>query len=525
MRNRIGVLFLALATLYAAVAATCALTRRPAGQPPGKPTTFGAAPVQPTTVASNPWFNVAAWFIDPANSSTCAADTNDCQASSGSAPHCPCLTFNQIVGRWGTYSPRIQQQTIITWLSSQSGGGDAVKLQPYIESGGQLIILGTATTAATVNINGAGFQAKSYSSNLELNANLTASGAVGQFLNNQTHASVAWAFKFVSANVFGVSQPLNPNATPASVYPIPEVDTWTNGGGGDSVKLQTFPLVDLVDLEPRSDDSQGVAPCVVAGVTVMAPNATIGSDNFTIGPNVTLQSVRSLKAINVVAPNVGSLAWADASAGIVVPATACINCALEAGMTVNGGGYVENGFGSVFQVIGGYLHSPAFGQGGGAGTTSLQHTSLDGDVILAGGNIDGGTGNIAVLGGSFGLVDVEGTIDGTGQIAMLSNYTGGNNFGLTLWGGGSLSLYGPALLNYGQHTTTAVATFLLSGGLQLKGHSTACSLGLGPGPATWNCGISLTPAALDAPVGASGFGGLASDGAGTSYVNVTNTGR
>lgn len=521
MRNRIWILLLALATLYAAVAATCALARRPAGEPPGKPKTFGAAPVQPTTVASNPWFNVAAWFIDPANTTGCAADTNDCQNGTCSGTHAPCLTFNQIVGRWGTYSPRLQQQTIIEWLSSQSGSGDAVKLQPYIESGGQLIILGAATTAATVNINGAGFQAKSYSLNRELQANLTASGAEGQFLNNQTHASVAWAYKFISSNVFAVSQPLNPNTTPPSVFPIPEVDTWTNGGGGDSVKLQTFPLVDLVDLEPQSTTGQGVAPCVVAGVTVMESNGVIGSDSFTVNSYVTLQSMRSLKVINVVTPNVGSLAYADASAGIVVPATACINCALEGGMTVNGGSIPYEGLGPVFQVVGGFIHSPVFGQGSNQGTTTLVSTNLDGDVIVAGGLIDGGTGAVFMQGGALGLVDMQGVMSTAGSVTTQGVYTGGNNHGQTVWGAGELIVASGQLnYNFGGNSLTAVNTFLLSGGLGLGAGSTACSVGVGPGPSTWNCGITLTPTALDAANGASGFGGLATDGAGSAIINL-----
>lgn len=511
-------LLLVLTGLYVVGAVTVLLVDKVRSTVQGPGIKLTAGPVQPTTVANNPWFKVATWDIDPANSTGCASDQNDCQRSScGGTGQGPCLTFNGgIIARWGTYQPRLQQQTTITWISSQSGTGDAVKLQPYIESGGQLIILGTATTAATVTINGATFQAKSYGSNHELQANLTASGAEGQFLNNQTHASVAWSYKQVSGNIYAISQPLNPNATPASVYPVPEVDTWAST---DSVKLQTFPLVDLVDLEPQSDDSQGVAPCVVAGVTVMAPNATIGSDSFTVGPNVTLQSMRSLKTLNVVDPNVGSLAFADASAGIPVPATVCLNCALEGGVTVNGGSIPFEGLGPIFGMVGGYMHSPAFGQH--TGTTTLVATSLDGDVIVAGGPIDGGTGAVFINGGSLGLVDIQGVISAVGSVTMNGNYSGGNNSGQTLWGGGEyIVASGQLQYNFGGNSLTAVNTFLLAGGLGLGGGSTACSVGVGPGPAAWNCGITITPAAIDAPVGASGFGGLATDGAGSAIVNA-----
>ena len=507
---------LALVAMYAAVVSTATLARRPAAEPPGRPAApskLAAAPVQPSTLTNNPWFNVGLWVIDPANSTGCASDNNDCQRTTcGGTGQGPCLSFNGgPVSRWGTYSPRLQQQTIIEWLSSQSGGGDPVKLRPYIENGGQLIILGNATTVATVTISGAGFQSKNYASNQELQANLTASGAEGQFLNNQTHASVAWAYKSVSSNVFALSQPLNPNTTPITSFPAPEVDTWAST---DSVKLQTFPLVDLVDLEPQATDNNHTSsPCTVSAVTVMESNGIVGSDNFTVGSNVLLQSLRSLKVINLVAPNVVSLP----GMGPLV----CLNCALEAGMLVNGGAYVAEGQGIVVQVVGGFLHAPAFGQlpSVGIGVPSISNASLDGDVILVGGLIDGGEGPIAVQGGSMGLVDVQGTITLSGQAIVNGVYSSGNNDGFTIWGAGILNLAGPSQLTYGQLATTAVNTFLLSGGLSINNTVKACSLGTGAA-AAWNCNISLTPAALDAAVGIAGFGGLATDGAGASFLNI-----
>jgi len=74
-----------------------------------------------------------------------------------------------------------------------------------------------------------------------------------------------------------------------------------------------------------------------------------------------------------------------------------------------------------------------------------------------------------------------------------------------IWGPGHLDV---AFGQLEYPATQAVATFLLTGPMTINGESTACSYTVAA-PSVINCGISITPAHLDAAAGAAGFGGNA----------------
>src|SRR6266567_5503133 len=80
------------------------------------------------TVRPNRAWTQAAWFVDPLNVTGLASDKND-----GTTALTPVLTYNGgVAARWGTYSPRLRQNTTITFLSRQPDGTDPIICNPYV---------------------------------------------------------------------------------------------------------------------------------------------------------------------------------------------------------------------------------------------------------------------------------------------------------------------------------------------------------------------------------------------------------
>jgi hypothetical protein len=82
-----------------------------------------------------------------------------------------------------------------------------------------------------------------------------------------------------------------------------------------------------------------------------------------------------------------------------------------------------------------------------------------------------------------------------------------------IWGPGQFYANAGAFVSY---TTSATATFIQTGAMFIAGSGTACSYSSG-----LNCGISITPTAIDAPAGVAGFGGTAFSLGGGVITNVS----
>src|SRR5579883_2268722 len=241
---------------------------------------LGAPPVIPST------WTVPAWFVDPANSSGTASDANSCTSSGA-----PCLTWHQINDiRWECQGnpvacPRLRQNTTITWLSSQSGNADPVYIRWAIENGAVTQITGTPTTVGTGTL--ANNTAKNKATPQLLQQSVaTVTLAAHEFIVNSTHASSAWTYKNVAGAVWSLSQPLTTPAVPMTLFPT-ENNSWANS---DNVTVETFPTVDLVDVEPILADFNGSFNNVltVSHVTVLDPNGT-ASDGMHVGAHVQFQ--------------------------------------------------------------------------------------------------------------------------------------------------------------------------------------------------------------------------------------------
>ena len=72
------------------------------------------------------------WYIDPSNISGAASDANNCTSRAT-----PCVTWAEIVARWGTNAPHISAATVITFMSSQTAPWtDPVVWMPYQDAYG-----------------------------------------------------------------------------------------------------------------------------------------------------------------------------------------------------------------------------------------------------------------------------------------------------------------------------------------------------------------------------------------------------
>lgn len=414
----------------------------------------------------------AAWYIDPANSSTCASDTNKtCSiATCGTSGDGPCVTYAQVAARWGTYAPRIRQATVVTFLSSQPDNTDPVIWKPYVENGGYTEIAAALPTAAQTGTL-ASVVAKNRATPQLLNATIGAGGAAGQLIVNTTHPSRAFLYTNSSGNAWNMTQPIAPLTIPFNPFPAgTEVDTWANG---DAFSVYTLLSVDVVDYEPTW----------VAGVTSVA-----GDSGFIYQvsvPAIGQSPQLNLNANIVVLDSVLNPTTTVTSQDVGIQGFFAINVYDPFALYCSGPASINSNVQSFFMIRGGFqiiLVAPAI--------------SMSRDVIFG----------IGTYGVSMGVGN-----------ALLSNfYISATNtwdaYGITqvtapVWGPGTLNAVGQGRIKYPTGSGAAAAN-LLTTGLQINQGTTACSHSNAT-PDVVSCGITLSAANLDAAQGASGFGGLA----------------
>jgi hypothetical protein len=425
----------------------------------------------------------AAWYIDPANSTTCASDTNKtCSlATCGTAGDGPCLTYAQVAARWGTYAPRIRQATVVTFLSSQTDNTDPVIWKPYVENGGYTEIMAALPTAAQTGTL-ASVVAKNRATPQLLNATIGAGGVTGQLIVNTTHPSRAFLYTNSAGNAWNMTQPLAPLTIPFNPFSAgTEVDTWANG---DAFSVYTPYTVNIVDYEPTW----------VAGVT-----SVTGDSGFIYQTSVpaTGQSPQiNLNANVIVLDSVFNPTATVSSTDIGTQGFFEINVYDTNSLYYSGPPVILNSIGSFFTIRGGF------------------------QIVMAGQSVSISRDTIFGLGASGFTV-------GLGN-ALLSNfYISATNviaaYGITqvtapVWGPGTLSAAGQGRIKYPSGGGAAAAN-LLTTSLQINEANTACSH-TAASPDVVSCGITVSAANLDAAQGVAGFGGLAYVPGGGSITNL-----
>jgi hypothetical protein len=426
------------------------------------------------------------WYVDPSNASGNASDNNNCTMSST-----PCLTWHEINDhRWGCQGspiacPRLRQTTTITFLSSHTDTTDPVYFLPAIETTGTVSIQGTAPTVAASGVILSGTTAKSRvaGANSLLITNLGASGAPNQLVQNITHPSRAWAFKSLGSNSFSMTQPITSASVPGASTPPAEVDSWVNG---DSVNLLQPVAINLVVSNPTFSETNPATTFNVINLyqfNVLNPSAP--ADQAYFGPFNLLQEMSVSRVSNIFngySNNSNTLR----SYNVIFPGS--INST------------------SSFWAFGGYMSGTLSNAGG--------PTLLDEDVIVTEGGIDqyGGEMNLSLayldknIRVHFGRLIGESSFFGGPVIYGAASQT------ISILGASHFSIFG------GTFTSAFTAPALISPGVLINSAATACSH-TNASPDVANCGITTTPAHLDAAAGVAGFGGNAYNPGGASVAN------
>ena len=412
---------------------------------------------------------VASWFVDPQNVSGCASDGNTCQSktcASGSVG--PCLTFTQIVSRWGTTHPQTAQNTVVDFLSPHTTTTDRIDVVPaFVNTGNQQTTFLTFTIQAETPTPCTGTLSSLNAKNRSLttsSAMLAASSscftAVGLTVKNITRGTQAMTSQQVTGTNYSLTQPVNTTS-------FAEDDTWTNG---DSISV--YAPMNLF-FGTIGADSSGFDEIILNNVSAWAPSG-VGNNYLRVaGGSATLMEYSSAQTDII-----------DSSYG------------LDVFSSVLRGSFVSIG------------NAP-----------SMQASAILSTVSWTGasGTVSSDTEWINRSGLMF-FQTLGGTIS-NGGFYLDAAFLGGHGFTEIA---PSTVVYGPGGIFVGQafeyNTSSAASTFHLAAGVACSnasgpfGGAAACSSTnpTGSGASVTNCGIAITNTALDTcPASSTAFCNLA----------------
>jgi hypothetical protein len=405
--------------------------------------------IAPVGLVGLPSWLIPNWWIDPVGGS----DTNN-----GTSTLTPLRTWKRLTQLWGTVSPVLNQNTTITFLSAHDDNSDPVVFTPITAF--TVAIVAAAPTVVTSGVVLASVTPKStvVGSNSLLIADLGATAAVGQLVQNTTlgKESRAWVYANISGTIYSLTQPLTLQSvgSPSST----NVDTW---GDGDTVDLLTPIAVNISLFGPNFTTSAGAG--YLFQITCLDPAP---SSLMSVGP-ITLMDCFSYRQITAAPAQVAQSVTINLS-----------NVYTNAGCDIIGGLQVTAGGGNVFASYtltgqGSFQNDHIFGGWSMYGGIGIAQCYLDNSIILV-------NGSIALFGILYGSLGGGVELQGSSRFALVS----------------------------GSFTSAFTAPALIAPGIVLNGSSFASSH-TNASPDVFYSGIQTTPAHLDAPAGAAGFGGTA----------------
>jgi hypothetical protein len=462
---------------------------RQARKPPTNPPKKLKAPFNPATPPS--WL-IPNWYIDPANSTGCAADTNSCTSASCAAGGVgPCVTWGQIVKRYGTLSPVLAQNTTYTFLSSQSTDADPVSFSP-ISNTGNILFTGNLTSIATGTF--AAVTAKNRNAGQLWNVNLGTSPTplLGHLAQDTVNSSFFWIYKTIAGDVVSISQPLASSVgmgtapfgvapNPYALPPLPELDTIALH---DAYTVYSMPQVVFGNIKATIDEynvssyGNGIQ---IQHIEIIDPQGIGLLDPLYVGQNVGFIEVKIDKPLNT------TTAWNDNLQGW----NNTYFLTLQPGSAA-----------SQSDVIGGvgdfFCNAPPAGQ--------YFAPTFDGDIIFTGGQVQ------FVCNMGLVYMDNPDGFEVDGIMSMGPLYSSVGPPGGAIWGStqNGVCSYQGGLINYGADSpdATATNTFLMDGGLCISSLTTAYSVSA---MGTWLGGVPITQKNLDHTIADGGFGGCAVD--------------
>ena len=397
------------------------------------------------------------WWVDLRGTLPTSSDQND-GLTAGTA----LLTKAEIARRWGSWAPRLDGIAVqVNFLGNDVDGSDPWLAEPILTGGASLGLVGTAPVAAFTGTLLA-VTAKARASNQALESTFTTtSGALAsnmRLVNTTRGNSVAYAVRDTGGGNWLLSQPFAP--PPIGSAALVEVDTWANGDAIEGFTLQNVAIGRVMGI-----NSDATSPALGHFVVRCALPAFSGNDPVELGQDVQSALVECIVNRDPISQPEGFLG----------PVLA--NCYVN-GILTSGGGiagaHISGG------VYAGFL---AFLGGG---------EIFDQDVVLEASTIFSSAG--VTFGNVFG--------DGSAMSLSGNNVVQG---GSVLYGTMTISIVkGDVLYPPPAATSLVGVTPRING--SLVGYS---NLTGGGGVVTVHGGIALTPANMDAPAGAAGFGGLA----------------
>lgn len=418
---------------------------------------------------TNPAWNVSGWWIDPVNGH---------DGNSGQTSGAPLKTWNQLIQLFGTNSPSINQNTTITWLSSQSDNTDPVIFTPYLNNGATVTITGNSTVVATGTLSSVTAMNRATPQLWQANIGVAVAPYVipgegvtsTQAIFSIATGVYAWPYYQVSTDVCTFTQPLS--FTSINGFGIP--NTLSSISNGNAYSFVQWPAVNFVKLEATimeynvSTFNNGIQ---VNNLHFFDPQGVF-SDNVYIGNYVSLIECNVDKTIINTTYTTDLLTYFQ-------------NCSFNGGIETPPGASIIGGFSNGLNSQG--ANSVTFGP------------VIDGNHIINGA-LDKTTTNVGSI---FIASGFSYESDSVSQVGAYSAY--GSGTGAALWGPGALLVTKQGAFMY-PGTSSATGYFLLKGGMQINSSTTAYSISA---TGTWIGGIGISPVSLQIAAGPTGFGGVA----------------
>ena len=197
---------------------------------------------------------VPLWVTDGQNVTGCANDNNNGTQSACGAVGTfqgPLLTMTEIAQRWGTYSPTLNQQTVIS-VWSNAPATDVFYENPLVLGAtNYLHVLGNLGPSQQVWTGTLGtVTQKNKTAGTLLTSTFSISGAAAdQLIVNSTHPSMAIVTGLNTGSTWNLSQPVT-GCTPPVCSPS-EVNTWVSG---DTVTAYNPPNIYTPQAYPVAND-------------------------------------------------------------------------------------------------------------------------------------------------------------------------------------------------------------------------------------------------------------------------------
>jgi hypothetical protein len=433
-----------------------------------EPTRTFAFEVQP-----NPSWSQTIWYIDP-QSTFGGNDAND-----GLTASTPVKTWAQVILRFGTYSPLLNQNTTFIFLSNHTDNSDPVIFTPYLGGNGiNVVITGVLNSSNQVSTGAfSGLIAKNRNTGTLLTTTLTNAPVSGWFVHDTTNDGYCWVYKNPSSNVAVLSQPMESSVSAIGIgnaFP-----SEINNTDGYDIYIAYEPvhvnITQITTQSSASEESYTAGRVIIQNLVIFDPGSD-DNDSVILGNYVALVETRIDRYSVIYQTELSSeLPILNCFIGnAVISATALLQ-----------GGILGRAYDAVAVEI-----------------TQGFYPQLDADIILA-------YDLVALCNLYVGYYYIEQGANlfayPTSKIECIDSYVDGYG---AVWGPGNINV--ESIYRYNNPIdNTAVGYFKNTGGITINSKSTAYSFDPS-GNGIWRNRIPITPAQLDASLSSGGFAGTAS---------------